>query len=282
MKLSELLPREVPVIDEESEGLFIASKDFEYEGLPILKDSLVSDANGSISVNFIEGDRIPGLPKEKLLYIMDKESNCPLATTRIPWIGENYWHEDHFDNYLNINDSLGFGLPEDSRKKMRLDYLRSRIIEAPKLKFGVEFSSVFYKFDKHHKFLVRFINTEPVDFGFDNDYKKIILPIHLEIEHFHTKSSHIVEIRPLSEMEYCGINFSNYDGEKDKNIELNLDGFVSGPVSKGFKAKARDIADIWNYKLKTINIPDHHLVRVSPEGRIFTTLNGKNYQISRS
>jgi hypothetical protein len=110
MKFSELLPIGNQII-EDSKQLFIASNDFSFNGLPILKDSLVHVDQEKISVNIMSMSALDAiyretyglnaiLPKEdNMWYLVEKESGCAKEATKLPDDGECIWHKNHFDRY---------------------------------------------------------------------------------------------------------------------------------------------------------------------------------------
>jgi hypothetical protein len=153
MKPTEIIRRD-SVIVEGTPSFFIADKNFEFSGLPILKDSLVYCDGKRIKVNSVRFgifqdskgfDYVLEHPaQENGDYIFEKVSSCSRELNILPSGDLGLWHKDHFD--IQDNDYSAI-LP--------------RINSSEKLNFGgVEFSSIMYEYDIENNCLVHFINTK--------------------------------------------------------------------------------------------------------------------------
>ena len=195
MKLTDIIPKQSSIIVGKTQ-FFIAANDFDYNGLPILKDSIVYYYSGNIKVNLIgfgifQDSNIPKLIAEKLPedehrnYIVEKCGLCKYEIEKLKSDWRGIWHNDHFDEW---NGTI-YDLPD----------VMLRVKEMPSLEFsGITFSSLYYTFNTNTRTLDFFINTKPLTLEIKG--KKIILPAYLEIG----VGKNSYDITPLETIEYQG------------------------------------------------------------------------------
>jgi len=269
MKLTDII-KNGHEIQEGKSIFFKADKDFIYQGLPILKNSLVYyNGKSKINVNMIgfgmfEESNIPNLITDKLPqdnernYLVEKCSNCEFEILKIPFSGQGIWHNNHVDSW-----SGSFS-----------DYIE-RIKQSPVLEHsGIAFSSIMYYYNTLTESLDYFINVKPIKFEIND--KLIELPELLEISRYKTspeksrnKSSY--DIIPLNKtLEYHGIIFQG-------NLFLSEDGTLTGESAEEFDA------EIFGYnELKKITISKGFRVAISIDGdTVINLFNQKTQRIEK-
>lgn len=252
MRLTNLIQRGNKIIEGEHQ-LFIASEDFKFRGLPILKDALVHNDDGIVSVNKLSPlhrldpsfNKFNGeLTKEGRFYVVDKVSDCLLEETKLDPRVVGFWHNNHFDKTEDLSN-----------------YFHSRIQHnEPELEFNnINFSSIFYDFDIDKESLTYFINTLPIKINLE--HTSILLPKHLEIN----RNKNSYTLVPITGMEYHGIYFNAGEG-----LILNPDGILGGYIGKGFKA------EVLNLVTKNSSVIDFSnsrpYLKIRPDGSKFTRL----------
>ncbi|MBW6481675.1 MAG: hypothetical protein K0B10_01315 [Vicingaceae bacterium] len=249
-------------------SLFIADKDFIYQGLPLLKNSLIYyNGKNAIQVNMVElalfqEANIPELitaklhQDDKFNYLVDKCSNCESEITKLKanWFG--IWHENHFDNW-----SGSFA-----------DYIE-RISESPVIEYsGITFSSLMYKYNTLTSSLDYFINVKPISLEIGN--KLIKLPAFLEISR--EKTSYVIiplrktfeyhnfVLQGVSSLSEEGILISESAEEFDVEI-FGHNEFKNMIISKGNKMYISSNGDveIEIYNNKTNKIEKYRIDKVS-------------------
>ena len=234
MKIKDVIKKE-STIENEKNSFFIADSNFEFKGLPILKNSLIFYYNNNISVNKVrfgifQSSNFPSLLLNKMEedkhgdYIAEKVSNCNFELSTLQSGGLGLWHNDHFDEWTgNYNDYL------------------DRINNSPKLIVdNIEFSTLFYLYNIDTNKLVHFINTKPItlnlgDHSFnlpelseisysDSSYTIIPLSKKLSFEHFN--------LRGIIFLQKDGLN-----GESNEDFEAKIfdhPKFEKITITKGF------------------------------------------------
>lgn len=255
MKLTDLIKFDNQIIEGKKQ-LFIASQNFSFKGLPIIKDSLVTNNGKLLRVNILKTifaldsshsdlyDLNGVLPlEENMYYNVDKKSRCPNEEVKLDSASIGYWHTNHFDKVGSITQ-----------------YLNSRIQKnEPELDYnGINFSSIFYVFDIDNERLIEFISTKSIDIHFGDVV--ITLPKFIEI-HRERNSYTLV---PIAGMEYYGIFFSSGEG-----LTLNDDGVLEGYTGKGFKAERINIA---TNDSEIVDLPSHQYISISPNGSMIIRL----------
>jgi len=113
MKLTDIITKDNEIRLGETQ-FFIAENDFSFNGLPILKDSLVSyNGNDKIVINFtllpfFDERNVPNiiekqLPKDysKRNYVIERVSSCEFEIERFLRGHKGIWHLNHFDKWNN-------------------------------------------------------------------------------------------------------------------------------------------------------------------------------------
>ncbi len=247
MKLIDIIPNGNKIV-EDSNQLFIASEDFFYKGLPILKDSLVYYDGTTIKVNILPSTVLSssnmGLSKLKGQIredddgnlIINRESECPLEETEIQTGGVVFWHKNHFD-------SAGV-FPKYFNARLRNN--------EPEIDYGgIVFSSIFYEFRIQDGVLLQFINTKPLEISL-NDFI-ITIPENIEI----LKNNESYTLVPTEGIEYKGVYF-----DAGESLKLDSDGVLEGKTGKPFKAEAQNLN---NNSIMTLELPRIYIY-ISPEG----------------
>jgi len=259
MKLTDIIEKgnEIP---SGISKLFIASEDFHYGQLPILKDSLVyyCDYDKTIAVNMIEFSSFQkgnvdtlnlktALQEEDRNYIVEKNSDCKLEVTTLESGWRGIWHQNHFDEW---------------NKKFQNHF--DRIKKEPSLKFsGITFSSLMYNYNVATNSLFYFINTKPYEYQIGKG--KIVLPELLEVSI--TKATH--GLLPIVDIEYLGIKIkANSPFDFD-----NQTGIVEGNTAEEFTA------EIENYpNIKTIIISKYNPIKIALDGTLSIPLTKEGQQ----
>ena len=249
MKITDIVSRKSEIFADTSE-LFVAEKDFSFEGLPILKDSLVYYDRNRIYINMIEyglfqKNNFPAIIKailpigNKGNQMVEKCSTCEFEVEVLGSGLRGIWHQDHFD--------LWYGTFSD--------YFE-RINQIPVLVYsGISFSSLMYQFDISTKKLIHFINTEPFELELAD--KIVDLTGFLEIslgKTFHT----IIPV--LGEIDFCGIKLHGW-------ITFSDDGFISGKSAQEF-----DAIIYGNENLNELKINEGKTIEISNNGEMKTSL----------
>ena len=260
MKLTDII-KNGHEIQEGKSIFFKADKDFIYQGLPILKNSLVYyNGKSTIDVNKIrfgmfQESNIPNLITDKLPqdnkrnYLVEKCSNCEFEILKLQLGGRGIWHNNHFDNW-----SGSFS-----------DYIE-RIKQSPVLEHsGISFSPIMYSYNTLTESLDYFINVKPIKFEIND--KLIELPELLEISR--NKSSYNI-ISLSKTLEYRGILLQRYSF-------LSEDGTLSGESAEEFDA------EIFGYnELKKITISKGFRVAISIDGdTVINLFNQKTQRIEK-
>ena len=247
MKLTDAIYKKSE-IQEGITQFFIADNDFSYNGLPILKDSLVYyNGDDKLQVNmtllgiFQERNvpeyvlkNLPSHSDDDFLKIVERCSDCAFEIVELDTTWHGIWHHDHFDEW-----SGDFSVYLD------------RIEQMPSIEYsGITFSSLMYFFNPKTNSLSYFINTKPIKLSMNN--QSIELPAFLEMSL--SKSGSII---PLKDFNYFGISFG-------KTITLSENGVIIGRCENEFKA------EIFGHdKHKQLIISKHQTVEVDSEGRIY-------------
>ncbi len=244
MKISQLI-KQSSLIEVGKSTFFITEKDFEFNGLPILKDFLVYyDGGKIIKVNKIrfgifQSSNYPQLLLQKLDenidsdLIIEKVSSCANEITQLPDGEIGIWHGNHFDNWTgNYSDYL------------------ERINTSPKLKLNtIEFSSMMYEYDANKQSLVHFISTKPFTINLKNC--KITLPELVEIS--------------FSNNEYTIITMNNYVDYHSIKFEgalsINEVGILNGYSAENFEAKIEGYR-----KFRIISITKGFPIQITHDG----------------
>jgi len=255
MKLTDIIEKgnEIP---SGISKLFIASEDFHYGQLPILKDSLVyyADYDKTIAVNMIEfslfsnevADRLKlkvkktYKNKDRSLRI-EKNSECNFEVTTLEGGWRGIWHKNHFDEW-------------NGKFQNHLD----RIKKEPSLKFsGITFSSLMYNFNVATNSLLYFINTKPYEYKSNNG--KVVLPELVEISI--SKSTH--GLLSIVDIEYLGIRI-----EANSPFDFdNQTGVLEGNTADEFQGDVIDHPEI-----KTIIVSKYNPIRIALDGTLFIPL----------
>lgn len=260
MKLTEIIKKESFINENASEQFFIAENDFEYKGLPILRDSLVYyNGRQEISVNTVlfgifQESNYPDLINEKLReenfkYKVENNTNCEFAIKELNPGEMGLWHKDHFDEWKG-------------------SYSKSidRITQAPTLVYnGINFSSISYIFNAQNNSLTHFINVGPVELEVNN--KKIFLPELLEISPNKNGGIHVTPIKET-------INYFNYNLRSF--LLLTKEGDLSGESADEFEANV-----FRNGKIEKIIIYKGTGLSISNDGNAFIRINNKFEKIEK-
>jgi hypothetical protein len=220
--------RKASGIVEGKPQLFIAQENFNYKGLPILKDSLVLyDGVGKIDVNMIyfgilQDSNVPVMldhilePKNSLLKTLGTVSDCPKEMDEIDMLDTGIWHRDHFDEW---NNSFAEYLPR-IESGVNLEYK------------GTYFSSLMYSFNSAAGILTNFINVEPLTLDVNGNI--VVLPSLLEIVFPNVpkkdETLYPSALQPIGEMSYFGYNMRG-------KLGIDNGGAVFGESAEEFEAK---------------------------------------------
>lgn len=257
--------RKAKGIVEGKPQLFIAEENFSYQGLPILKDSLVLyDGVGKVDVNMIyfgifQDSNVPVIldqilePKNSLLKKLGKVSDCPQEMDEIDLLDTGIWHRDHFDEW---NNSFAEFLP--------------RIQSGVKLEYnGTVFSSLMYSFNSAVGLLTNFINLEPLDV--DVNGNKLALPPMLEIVFPNVpkkdETLYPSAIQPIGEMEYFGYNLRG-------KLGIDKEGAVFGESAEEFEAKVYE-----HPKFETITMTVGANIVILPDGTAGIRLKDQKHKV---
>ena len=248
--LTEIIPRQA-TIHEGHSSAFIASKNFQYNELPILKDSFVYyDGENHLSVNLIffgifQKSNVPNLiPRELPMdqyedhVIIDSVGDCHNEITELDLGYAGIWHKDHFDKWEGKFSSY-------IQRIQGLDSLNYN---------GISFSPLMYAFNIEENTLEHFINTTSITLNLNNT--SIELPELLEI----SCENNYYSIIPLSIMEYNGLKLSGV-------IQLTQDGVISGNIAEEFEAQVE-----YGNENKTITISKGKSVSIYSNGDVETRL----------
>lgn len=254
MNFSEVFQFDSKVVERATQ-LFIASSDINFNGLPILENSLISNDGKQISVNILQYGafqssnkeiynlkNLLALDDEKLVFKVDKVSSCQNEGVSLD-IGETgIWHINHFDDVTGSWSKYLYSRIQEKSVDLTYD--------------GFVFSHIFYHFDYQSKELTSFINTKPVTINLGN--VNVTLPEYLEIH----KNKDCYTIVPLVDITYQVLQFAA--GEA---LTLYFNGILEGKVSKPFKAKI-----INSTKLKLVTINDCSYVKITTDGLVYINL----------
>jgi hypothetical protein len=250
MKITDILSIQDSILSGKPQ-FFIAQNDLMYNGLPILKDSLVFyDGKREISVNQINAgifqeSNVPSLichqlPKDKKgNYFVDKVSLCQYEITELPSGRGLIWHNDHFHLMSSTVDRLP-DVINTVNKGVELEYA------------GVFFSSLYYSFNVELNCLSVFISTKP----FELKIKDIVikLPGFIEVGQNEGSNKDFYYLRPLEKLEYFGISLNG-----DCRIEES--GILFGDCSDEFQA------DIFGYsEINKITVTEGFEIMISHDG----------------
>ncbi len=266
MKLTEIIPKQGLIVSSKPQ-FFIAECNFDYNGLPILKDSLIYfDGKNKVKVNqFIFGifqeRNVPNLishqlpEDEEYNYIVDKFSSCQYEITKLPSGLSGTWHIDHF----HITPSTIDRLPD----------LENIVKQTTDLKFSnISFSSLYYTYDANTNSLTSFISTKPFELTVKD--KTIRLPEFIEVGQNEGANKDLYFLRPLFKMDYFGVSF-----EGDCRIDEN--GVFYGSCAKEFSAEI-----FGNSEINKIVISKGFDVAISSDGVMEIELfNEKIHQIEK-
>jgi hypothetical protein len=253
MKLPEIIEK-ANEITLGSSMLFIASENFNYGQLPILKDSLVyyDDYKKTIAVNMIEFGLFQkkhvetfklknALPEKDRNYIVEKNSNCNLEVTTLDSLWRGIWHQNHFDNW----------------NKYFSDHI-NRIKNEPSLQFsGITFSSLMYNYNIATNSLLYFINTRPYEYQTGNG--KIVLPELIEID-----------ISPTNHGLVSSVDIEYFDIKIEANSLFdfnNQTGILSCMTANEFEGEVVNHPEI-----KKIIVSQYNPLRIDLNGTLFMPL----------
>ncbi len=260
MQLTEIIRKASSIKQDASVQFFIAENDFEYNGLPILKDALIYyNGKNEIIVNttifgIFKKSNYPDLlnnklPEEKFNYIVDNNSNCEFAINELNSGKMGIWHKDHFDEWTGSYSKF-------------LD----RINQAPTLTYdGVKFSSLSYIFNTQNNSLTHFINVGPIELKVNN--KTIFLPELLEISKIENGGFNITPIKET--MNYFNFNLRSF-------LLLTKEGDLFGESADEFEAYA-----LINEKTEIILIYKGTGLFISSDGKTCIRINNKFERIER-
>jgi len=233
-------------INMEQPKYFFASRDIEIFGLLILKDDFVNwDGQSFITVNkipflFIENECL----KKSLNWKTDLtlKNNCDYEILDLEKdLGDSgIWHKDHMDvitmeHWSTHNDRIKKDL------KMNIN--------------GIEFSSIYYKFNTINRELVHFINTKPFEISIGN--KQIEIPEYIEIR----KGNDCYNLISLTNsMEIQKVKWGKF-------VSIYEDGTITGENGEDFDA-------LVNNNLMTIStgIP----ITLTSKGEVYISLINDN------
>ncbi len=240
MVLTEIISKKSEISTGTAQ-FFIASEDFEFEGLPILKDSLVYyDGNSSVRVNMINfgifqnGLISANLPKNGINYQVDRLTSCELEIDELGGGDKGIWHKDHFDYWQGDFD----------------EYI-ARINNIPILEYSeISFSSLMYHFNPLTRTLVDFINVLPLKIELNQS--SILLPANL-----YCISYPFTLYFPVNKtIKYFNVSLKSY-------LTLKDTGVLQGANAEQFSAQI-----LGHSKLKTIHISKETLLYISSDGKI--------------
>jgi len=245
MKPTDIIKKGTSIIDGKS-TFFLAEKDFIYQGLPILKNSLIYyDGKSHVKVNMIDfgifqKSNIPELitdqlpEDDELNYLVDKSSTCDFEIIKLKRSWRGIWHDNHFDKWTGYFS----------------DYIE-RIHQIQVLEYsGISFSSLMYNFNTLNNSLDYFINVKPIKLQIGD--KLIELPELLEVSFRNETDSDII---PISKsLVYHGITLQGA-------LFLSEQGILSGASAEEFDAEV-----LGHTELKMIKISKGCKVYISSNG----------------
>jgi hypothetical protein len=260
MQLTEIIRKASAIREDTAIQFFIAENDFDYKGLPILKDALIYyNGKNEIIVNtaifgIFKKSNYPELindmlPESNFNYIVDKNTNCECAINELNSGKMGLWHEDHFDEWSGSYSKF-----------------TDRISLAPTLVYnGIKFSSISYIFNTQNNTLTHFINVEPVELEVNN--KKIFLPELLEISKIENGGFNITPIKET--INYFNFNLRSF-------LLLTKEGDLFGESADEFEAHV-----FRNGKNEKIFIYKGTGLSISSDGNAFIRINIKMIKIEK-
>lgn len=244
MKLTDIISTNNQIKEGEA-SFFIAADNFTYNGLPILKDSLVYyNGSSEIKVNLIaygifQETNVPALVKhvtpedDEFNFIVDKSNSCECEEIKLSSSWRGLWHNNHFDKWTG-----------------RLSDYHQQIDTMPILEYdGISFSSLMYNFDTRDNSLSYFINLSAVDLKIDGG--TIRLPELLEI----SCSNGIYSILPLKRIEYFEVPIA---GHFFINIKTGL--------LSGLLGDALSVSLVGHKQLETLTLENDFPIEISKDG----------------
>ena len=261
MYLTDVLRKQDSIVPSQ-EQLFIATNDFDFNGLPILKDAMVYyDGKNEIEVNrFIGGilqkSNVPKLIMQQLPedengnYLVDKSSsNCQYEVHKIPSVSFIIWHNDHFDYTAERHPNSIISIMHYSEIQFS----------------GISFSSMYYSFSTKLNALTVFISTKPFELMIKD--KTLKLPPFVQIVRNRIDSYYLT---PLEKIEYFGVSLEGL-------CRIDENGHLWGDSAEEF------IADIIGHKeINQITISKYGEIIISHNGILEIELyNDKTFRVER-
>lgn len=264
MELNQIIGK-AGKLEEGKPQLFVAEKNFNFKGLPILKDSLILyDGEDRMDVNMIyfsvfQDRNYPAVlkdtlePKNSLLKSIDTVSECPKEMEELDTLDTGIWHKDHFDEWNN--DFIEF-LPR-IKSSVNLEYK------------GVVFSSLMYSFNTKNELLTNFINTEPLQI--DVNGNSITLPPMIEIVYPNVpkegETHYPSAIQSIEELNYFGYRMRG-------KLGIDKEGAIFGESAEEFEAKVYE-----HPKFDTISITVGANIVILPNGSAGIRLKDQRHKI---
>ena len=260
MQLTEIIKKASSIREDASIQFFIAEDNFEYKGLPILKDALVYyDGKNEITVNtalfgIFKESNYPDLindklPEDKSNYLVENKSSCEFALNKLNFGHTGIWHKDHFDEW-----------------KGSYTQFIDRIIQYPTITHnGIKFSSISYIFNTQNNSLTHFINVGPIEIKVND--KKIFLPELLEISKIENGGFNVTPIKET--INYFNFNLRSF-------LLLTKEGDLFGESADEFEANV-----LRNGKTEKIIIYKGTGLSISSDGNAFIRINIKFEKIEK-
>ncbi len=260
MQLTEIIKKASSIREDASIQFFIAEDNFEFKGLPILKDALVYyDGKNEITVNtalfgIFKESNYPDLindklPEDKFNYLVENKSSCEFALNILKFGHTGIWHKDHFDDW----------------KGSYSKYV-DRITQGPTLTYdGIKFSSISYIFNTQNNSLTHFINVGPIELKVNN--KTIFLPELLEISKIENGGFNVTPIKET--INYFNFNLRSF-------LLLTKEGDLFGESASQFEASI-----FRNEKTEKIIIYKGTGLSISSDGNAFVRINNKMIKIEK-
>lgn len=260
MQLTEIIKKASLIREDASIQFFIAEDNFEYKGLPILKDALVYyDGKNEITVNtalfgIFKESNYPDLlndklPEDKSNYLVENKSSCEFALNKLNFGHTGIWHKDHFDNWSGSYSKF-----------------IERITQAEILTYnGIKFSSISYIFNTQNNSLTHFISVGPIELKVNN--KTIFLPELLEISKIENGGFNVTPIKET-------INYFNF--YLRSFLLLTKEGDLFGESAAQFEASI-----FRNEKTEKIIIYKGTGLSISSDGNAFVRINNKMIKIEK-
>ncbi len=222
-------------INEKTPCVFIASKNIDINGLPILKGSVVYCKGNFISVNLIPCFVL------KDYNDAEKVSKCKYEDIRLTKKSLAVWHKNHF--HCGIKPSVDY------------EFIKPEILHYN----GFAFSSFAYEYDRNQHRLLYFISEGDFILNFNN--KKITISGKNEISLSPNDDS--CYVIPLDTLNYGGFAFR-------KICSIDKQGVFKGEIAQDTR-----VSLISNHPKDKLILPSGTMVEVKANGEVSTKLGNR-------